>query len=136
MAITKKKNKFTVPQEYNQSVIFAKGGNLYAGTQSGSSQMNIFDNFGKNGNVQVGIGQALGATQGAMQLGSQTANNLDTSGIGNEVVGVNDISRNDILNSNTSVDSKTNSVVGSALQGGLSGAQAGSSFGPLGTAIG
>ena len=32
MAITKKKNKFVVPQEYNQSVIFAKGGNLYEPT--------------------------------------------------------------------------------------------------------
>jgi len=31
MAITKKKkNKFIVPQEYNQSVIFARGGNLYS----------------------------------------------------------------------------------------------------------
>ena len=32
MAIKKKKNKFTVPQEYSQSAIFAKGGNLYEPT--------------------------------------------------------------------------------------------------------
>jgi hypothetical protein len=29
MAIKKKKNKFTVPQEYSQSAIFSRGGNLY-----------------------------------------------------------------------------------------------------------
>ena len=60
---TKKKNKFMVPREYNQSVIFAKGGNLYSGTQNRSGQMNMIDNFRKNGNIQTGIGQGLEAVQ-------------------------------------------------------------------------
>ena len=137
MSITKnKKNKFTVPQEYNQSVIFAKGGNLYSGTQNGSNQMNMIDNFGKNGNTQVGIGQALGVAQDTMQLGSQIGNNLSTSGIGNEVQGVNDISRGDILNTNVNVDSKKTNTFGAAGSGALTGAQAGSQFGLLGAGIG
>ena len=136
MAITKKKNKFVVPQIYDQSVIFASGGNLYSGTQNSSNQMSIMDNFGKSGNVQAGIGQALGSLQGVMQLGSQFGNNLSTSGIGSEVQNINDISRGDILNTNIGVDAKKSNVGGQALSGAMTGAQAGSSFGLLGAGIG
>lgn len=83
-----------------------------------------------------GPGAYLGVAQGAMQLGNQAINNLDTSGIGKEVIGVNDISRNDIFNTNVDVaDNKTN-VGGQALSGAMSGAQAGLMFGPLGVGIG
>lgn len=136
MAITKKKNKFIVPQEYNQSVIFAKGGNLYSGMQNGSSQMNIIDNFGKNGNAQAGIGQGLAVVQGATQLGSQIFGNFDTSGIGKEVQSTNDISRGDIYNSNVNVASNKSNVAGESLKGTMTGLQAGMQFGPVGAAIG
>lgn len=136
MAITKKKNKFVVPQIYDQSVIFASGGNLYSGTQNSSNQMSIMDNFGKSGNVQAGIGQSLESIQGVMQLGSQFGSNLSTNGIGSEVQNINDISRGDILNTNIGVDAKKSNVGGQALSGAMTGAQAGSSFGLLGAGIG
>ena len=133
---TKKKNKFVVPREYNQSVIFASGGNLYSGTQNVSSQMNIIDNFSKNGNVQAGIGQGLDVVQGATQLGSQIFGNFDTSGIGKEVQSTNDISRGDVMNSNVNVDSMKSNVSGQSLTGAMTGAKAGMAFGPLGAGIG
>ena len=137
MAITKKKNKFTVPQKYNQSVIFAKGGNLYSGIQNGSSQMNMIDNFRKNGNIQTGIEQGLEAVQGATQLGSQIFGNFDTSGVGKEVQSTNDISRGDIMNSNVNVDPMKSNVAGQSLTGAMTGAKAGLSIaGPLGAGIG
>ena len=83
-----------------------------------------------------GLGAYLGAAQGVMQLGSQAIGNLDTSGIGSEVVGTNDMSRNDILNTNVNVDSKQSNVGGQALSGAITGASAGMAFGPLGAAIG
>lgn len=124
MAIPKKKNKFTIPPLYDTSV-FADGGKT----------LDIFGNI-KAGNSQAAIGQGLGVVQGGMQLGTQIANNLSTSGIGNEVQGTNDINRNDILGTNTSVDSKQTNVFGAAGQGAMTGAQAGQVFGPEGALIG
>jgi hypothetical protein len=158
MAIKKKRNKFVVPQEYNQSAIFAHGGNLYGvgdylsapGMMQGQSlvaggpdlskitQQGV-DKLNAAGAVKAptpGLGAYLGAAQGAMQLGSQAINNLDTSGIGNEVVGTSEMSRNDILNTNVNVDSKQTNVGGQALSGAMTGASAGMAFGPLGAAIG
>ena len=83
-----------------------------------------------------GLGAYLGAAQGAMQLGSQTIDNLSTEGIGNEVMGTNDMSRADILNTNVNVDSRQTNSGGQALSGAMTGAQAGMAFGPLGAAIG
>lgn len=85
---------------------------------------------------QTALGQGLGVAQGAMQLGSQAVNNFDTSGIGDEVVNTSQISRGDILNSNTSVDSNQTNAAGQGLSGALTGAQAGMAFGPGGAAIG
>jgi len=55
------------------------------------------------------VGAALQGVQGTMQLIDQGSKNLDTSSVGREVVGTNDMSRSDILNTNVSVDAqKTN----------------------------
>jgi len=84
-----------------------------------------------------GVGAYLGAAQGAMQLGSQTFGNFDTSGIGKEVQSTNDISRGDIMNSNVNVDSMKSNVAGQSLTGAMTGAKAGMSIaGPLGAGIG
>ena len=57
----KKLNKFVVPREYNQSAIFAKGGNLYElgglPTDFKSSAAGQF----AAGNVGAGMSGALGA---------------------------------------------------------------------------
>jgi hypothetical protein len=65
-----------------------------------------------------------------MQLGSQAINNLDTSGIGKEVIGTGQMTRGDILNTNVNVDSNQTNVGGQALSGAVTGAQAGMAFGP------
>lgn len=139
MAITKKKNKFSVPKEYNESIIFARGGQLFdnkGNIFATGADLNLLQNI-KSGNIQTSLGQGLGVAQGTMQLGSQIGSNFDTSGIGSEVMGVNDISRNDILNTNINVDSKQTNVGGQALSGAVSGASAGMQFGGLpGAAIG
>ena len=156
----KKLNKFVVPREYNQSAIFARGGNLYAGipgepsylstptagvnvtgrpdlnkiTQHGVQKLNT---IGAPQKIQTpGIESYLGIAQGAMQLGSQAINNLSTDGIGNEVIGTNDMSRSDILNTNVNVDSRQTNTGGQALSGAMTGAQAGMALGPLGAGIG
>lgn len=118
----KKNNKFTIPK--NSSNYFADAGNL-----------NLLQNI-KAGNSQAALGQGLGVAQGVMQLGSQAINNLDTSGIGSEVMGTNDMSRNDILNTNVNVDSRQSNVGGQALSGAMTGAQAGMALGHLGAGIG
>lgn len=139
MAITKKKNKFIVPQEYNQSVIFASGGQLFDSNGNifaGGADLNLLQNI-KAGNTQSAIGQGLGVVQVATQLGSQIFGNFDTSGIGKEVQSTNDISRGDIMNSNVNVDSMKSNVAGQSLTGAMTGAKAGMSIaGPLGAGIG
>ena len=155
----KKLNKFVVPRKYNQSVMFAQGGNLYGVgdylsipkvgvgvtggpdlskiTQQGVGKLNAVGAIKPPTTPQSpGIGAYLGAAQGVMQLGSQAISNFDTSGIGSEVVGTQDMSRNDILNTNVNVDSKQSNVGGQALSGAMTGATAGMAFGPLGAAIG
>ena len=160
----KKLNKFVVPREYNQSAIFAKGGNLYSGLEDMSSYLSApgmmrgqsvvaggpdmskilsggVSKLNATGAVKAptttpGPGAYLGAAQGAMQLGSQAINNLSTDGIGNEVVGTNDMSRSDILNTNVNVDSRQTNTGGQALSGAMTGAQAGMALGPLGAGIG
>lgn len=82
---------------------FAGGGNLYE--EGGMNFMNL----------------GTSAIQGGMQLGSLVNKNLDTSGIGSEVVGTNDMSRNDILNTNVSVDKKQTSVGGGFAEGAMAG---------------
>ena len=139
MAITKKKNKFSVPKEYNRSVIFASGGQIFDSNGNifaGGADLNLLQNI-KAGNTQSAIGQGLGVAQGGMQLGSQIFGNFDTSGIGKEVQSTNDISRGDIMNSNVNVDSMKSNVAGQSLTGAMTGAKAGMSIaGPLGAGIG
>lgn len=148
----KKLNKFVVPREYNQSAIFAKGGNLYplggisvtggpdmskilAGAPAKFASAN--QGAGATTGLNIpGVSGYLGAAQGIMQLGSQAINNLSTDGIGNEVVGTNDMSRSDILNTNVNVDSRQANTGGQALNGAMTGAQAGMALGPLGAGIG
>ena len=148
----KKLNKFVVPREYNQSVIFAKGGNLYplgGVTVTGGPDMNKilagapakFASANPGAGVSSGLNTPgisgyLGAAQGVMQLGSQAINNLSTDSIGSEVVGTDGISRGDILNTNVNVDSRQTNTVGQALSGAMTGAQAGMALGPLGAGIG
>ena len=154
----KKLNKFVVPREYNQSAIFAKGGNLYGVgdylsipkigvnvtggpdlssiTTGGVQKLNAASKTTTTMPQTPGVGAYLGAAQGAMQLGNQVINNFDTSGIGSEVVGTQDMSRNDVLNTNVNVDSRQSSVGGQALSGAMTGAQAGMALGPLGAGIG
>ena len=135
---TKKKNKFIVPQEYNQSVIFASGGQLFDSKENifaSGAGLNLLQNI-KAGNTQPAIGQGLAVVQGASQLGSQIFGNFDTSGIGKEVQSTNDISRGDIYNSNVNVASNKSNVAGESLKGTMTGLQAGMQFGPVGAAIG
>ena len=156
----KKLNKFVVPQEYNQSVVFAKGGNLYGIgdylsvpttgvtvtggpdlnkiTQQGVQKLNAASSIPKitSQKQTPGIGLYLGAAQGVMQLGSQAINNFDTSGIGKEVQNVNDISRGDIINTSVVVDSNQSNVAGQALSGAMTGASAGAAFGGVGALVG
>ena len=163
----KKLNKFVVPREYNQSAIFAKGGNPYSGLEDMSSYLSApgmmrgqsvvsggpdmskilagapakFASANKGAGSTTGLNMPgvsgyLGAAQGVMQLGSQAINNLSTDGIGNEVVGTNDMSRSDILNTNVNVDSRQANTGGQALSGAMTGAQAGMALGPLGAGIG
>ena len=61
---------------------------------------------------------------------------MDTSGIGNEVVSTNDMSRSDILNTQVDVNSNKSNTLGQAASGAMTGVQAGASFGPVGAAIG
>jgi hypothetical protein len=83
-----------------------------------------------------GIGAYLGTAQGAVQLGSQVIDNLDTSGIGKEVAGTGQMTRGDILNTNVNVDSGKTNVGGQALSGAMTGASAGLALGPLGALVG
>ena len=139
MATIKKKNKFTVPKEYNRSVIFASGGQLFdskGNIFASGADLNLLQNI-KAGNTQSAIGQGLEVVQGATQFGSQIFGNFDTSGVGKEVQSTNDISRGDIMNSNVNVDSMKSNVAGQSLTGAMTGAKAGMSIaGPLGAGIG
>lgn len=131
MAI-KKKNKFVVPQEYNKSVIFAKGGNLYPlgglPTDFKSSAAGQF----AAGNVGAGMSGAVGALPGVMGLMNSTIKDFDYSGVGKEVVSTNDMSRNDILNTNVNVDAQQKgfgAIAGDAASAAMTGMQI---AGPLG----
>lgn len=78
----------------------------------------------------------LGVAQGAMELGTQIAGNLNTDGIGKEVVGTHEMSRGDILNTNVSVDANKSNVFGESAKGMATGLKAGMAFGPMGAGIG
>lgn len=103
---------------------------------SASKTLNGMGSTPIKGSAGLNIGPYLGAAQGAFQLGSQFASNMDTSGIGNEVVGTNDMSRSDILNTQVDVNSNKSNTLGQAASGAMTGVQAGMSFGPVGAAIG
>ena len=124
--IKKKLNKFVVPREYNQSAIFAKGGNLYElgglPTDFKSSAAGQF----AAGNVGAGLSGALGAAPGIMGLANSTIKDFDTSGIGKEVVGTQDMTRNDILNTNVNVDAQQKgfgAIAGDAASAAMAGMQ-------------
>ena len=161
MAIKKNKNKFQIPQTYDQSIMFANGGNIFwdgsqmqllQAPQVGVSTTPGFDssklkfgdakgaatpsgNKAKSTTGQFGVMQGLQVAQGAMQLGSQIGSNFDTSGIKAQQSNINDIGRNDLSNS-TNVDSMQNNVAGQSLTGAMTGAKAGQAFGQIGTAVG
>lgn len=78
----------------------------------------------------------LGAAQGAIELGSQIAGNFNKDGIGKEVVGTQDMSRQDVLNTNVNVDANKSNVAGESVKGLATGLKAGMAFGPMGAAIG
>lgn len=92
---------------------------------SASKTLNGMGSTPINGSAGLNISPYLGAAQGAFQLGSQFASNMDTSGIGNEVVGTNDMSRSDILNTQVDVNSNKSNTLGQAASGAMTGAQAG-----------
>ena len=122
----KKLNKFVVPREYSQSAIFAKGGNLYPlgglPTDFNSSAAGQL----ASGSIGAGAAGAIGALPGVMGLMNSTINDFDTSGIGKEVVGTNDMSRNDILSTNVNVDSKqkgVGAIAGDAASAAMAGMQ-------------
>ena len=133
MAI-KKKNKFIVPQEYNKSVIFSKGGNLYPlgglPTDFKSSAAGQF----AAGNVGAGMSGAVGALPGVMGLMNSTIKDFDYSGVGKEVVGTNDMSRSDILNTNVNVDAQQKgfgAIAGDAASAAMTGMQVAGPWGAL-----
>ena len=126
MAIKKNRNKFVVPQEYNQSTMFAHGGNLYAigglPTDFKSSAAGQF----AAGNAGAGVAGALGAVPGVMGLINSTTKDFDMSSVGKEVVGVSDMTRNDILNTNVNVDSQqkgAGAIAGDAASAAMAGMQ-------------
>jgi len=130
----KKLNKFVVPREYNQSAIFAKGGNLYKlgglPTDFKSSAAGQF----AAGNVGAGLSGALGAAPGIMGLANSTIKDFDTSGIGKEVVGTQDMTRSDILNTNVNVDTQQKgfgAIAGDAASAAMAGMQVAGPWGAL-----
>lgn len=144
MAIKKKRNKFVIPREYNQSAIFAKGGNLYEPTLQNagqSSYLGLPTDFKSSaagqfaaGNVGAGLSGALGAIPGVMGLMNSTIKNFDTSGVGKEVVGTNDMTRNDILNTNVNVDAQqkgAGAIAGDAASAAMAGMQVAGPWGAL-----
>ena len=142
----KKLNKFVVPKEYNQSIIFAKGGNLYEPTlqtQGQSSFLGLPTDFKSSaagqfasGNIGAGLSGAVGALPGVMGLMNSTIKDFDYSGIGKEVVGTSDMSRSDILNTNVDVDAQQKgfgAIAGDAASAAMTGMQV---AGPLGALAG
>lgn len=132
--VKKKLNKFVVPREYNQSAIFAKGGNLYElgglPTDFKSSAAGQF----ASGNIGAGLSGALGAAPGIMGLANSTIKDFDTSGIGKEVIGTQDMTRNDILNTNVNVDSQQKgfgAIAGDAASAAMAGMQVAGPWGAL-----
>jgi hypothetical protein len=147
MAIKKKLNKFVVPQEYDQSVIFARGGNLYGvgdylsipttgvNVTGGPDMSKLLTeapakllSSNKGGAASSGLSAAgvLGALPGAMGLMNSTIKDFDTSGIGKEVTGTNDMTRNDILNTNVNVDAQQKgfgAIAGDAASAAMAGMQ-------------
>lgn len=116
----------------------SKNLNLFEGGGDILSNISTFTAGGKGSSAagQAALGQGIGILQGAGSLFSQAAGNFDTSGIGKEVQNTNDISRADVLNKSAEVDAMKSNTAGQALSGGLTGIQAGMSFGPVGAAIG
>jgi hypothetical protein len=89
----------------------------------------------------AGIAGAVGnVATGGLEFINQFQREGDTSSITNQAIGVNDISRGDILNMSGKVDYDKNNLAGSALSGVGTGAKMGAAvgtlFGPAGTAIG
>ena len=122
----KKLNKFVVPREYNQSAIFAKGGNLYElGGLPADFKSSAAGQFAA-GNVGAGLSGALGAVPGIMGLANSTIKDFDTSGVGKEVVNTQDMTRNDILNTNVNVDAQQKgfgAIAGDAASAAMAGMQ-------------
>lgn len=124
--IKKKLKKVVIPIENNQQAIFAHGGNLYElgglPTDFKSSAAGQF----AAGNVGAGLSGALGAAPGIMGLANSTIKDFDTSGIGKEVVGTQDMTRNDILNTNVNVDAQQKgfgAIAGDAASAAMAGMQ-------------
>jgi hypothetical protein len=122
----KKLKKVAVPIESNQQAIFASGGNLYSTgglpTDFKSSAAGQF----AAGNVGAGLSGALGAAPGIMGLANSTIKDFDTSGIGKEVVSTQDMTRNDILNTNINVDAQQKgfgAIAGDAASAAMAGMQ-------------
>jgi hypothetical protein len=141
MAITKKKNKFTIPSEYDQSVIFAKGGQLF--DQYGNKFLDgglptTFDKSAAGqfaaGNIGAGMSDTLGAVPGVMGLMNSTMKDFDMSRIGKEVMSTNDMSRSDILNTNVNVDAQqkgAGAIAGDAASAAMAGMQVAGPWGAL-----
>jgi hypothetical protein len=69
---------------------------------------------------------AVGALPGVMGLMNSTIKDFDYSGVGKEVVGTNDMSRNDILNTNVNVDAQQKgfgAIAGDAASAAMTGMQ-------------
>ena len=122
----KKLKKMAIPTGNNQQAIFASGGNLYSTvglpTDFKSSAAGQF----AAGNVGAGLSGALGATPGIMGLVNSTVEDFDTSGIGKEVVSTQDMTRNDILNTNVNVDAQQKgfgAIAGDAASAAMAGMQ-------------
>ena len=122
----KKLKKIAIPIENNQQAIFASGGNIYSTgglpTDFKSSAAGQF----AAGNVGAGLSGTLGAAPGIMGLANSTIKDFDTSGIGKEVVGTQDMTRNDILNTNVNVDAQQKgfgAIAGDAASAAMAGMQ-------------
>ena len=132
----KKLKKVVIPIENNQQAIFAHRGNLYEPTLQNagqSSYLGLPTDFKSSaagqfaaGNVGAGLSGALGAAPGIMGLANSTIKDFDTSGVGKEVVGTQDMTRNDILNTNVNVDAQQKgfgAIAGDAASAAMTGMQ-------------
>ena len=122
----KKLKKVAIPTENNQRAIFAHGGNLYGlGGLPADFKSSAVEQFA-TGNVGAGLSGAIGAAPGIMGLANSTIKDFDTSGIGKEVVSTQDMTRNDILNTNVNVDAQQKgfgAIAGDAASAAMAGMQ-------------